>query len=33
VAVLVPDAEILEKYAREKQIPGDMVELSKKKVD
>ncbi len=33
MAVLVPDAEILEKYARDNQIPGDMVELSKKKVD
>ncbi len=28
---MVPDAEILEKYAREKNISGDIVELCKKK--
>ncbi len=32
VAILVPDAEILEKYARENQISGDIVELCNKKV-
>ncbi len=30
VAIIVPDAEILEKYSREKNISGDIVELCKK---
>jgi long-subunit acyl-CoA synthetase (AMP-forming) len=32
VAVIVPDTDILEKYAREKNISGDITELCKKKV-
>ncbi|CAF3251373.1 unnamed protein product [Rotaria sp. Silwood2] len=31
VAIIVPDAEVLEKYTRDKNISGDMVELCKKK--
>jgi len=31
VAIIVPDAEVLEKYAREKKITGDMTTLCKKK--
>ncbi len=31
VAIIVPDAEIFEKYAREKNITGDITELCKKK--
>ncbi|CAF4656619.1 unnamed protein product, partial [Rotaria socialis] len=31
VAIIVPDAEVLEKYAREKNITGNMEELCKKK--
>jgi long-subunit acyl-CoA synthetase (AMP-forming) len=31
VAIIVPDAEILEKYAREKNISNDIEELCKKK--
>ncbi|UJR15018.1 hypothetical protein I4U23_001995 [Adineta vaga] len=31
VAIIVPDAEVLEKYAREKNISSDMTELCKKK--
>ncbi len=32
VAILVPDAEVLEKYTQSQNISGDMVELCKKKV-
>ena len=32
VAIIVPDADILGKYARENNISGDMLELCKKKV-
>jgi len=31
VGIIVPDADILEKYAREKKISGDIVDLCKKK--
>jgi long-subunit acyl-CoA synthetase (AMP-forming) len=31
VAIVVPDAEVLEKYAREKNLSGDIEELCKKK--
>ncbi len=31
MAIIVPDAEVLEKYAREKNLSGDIEELCKKK--
>jgi len=31
VAIVVPDAEVLEKYAREKNLSSDIEELCKKK--
>lgn len=32
MAIIVPDQEVLEPYARERNIPGNMAELCKNKV-